>query len=166
MENFIRKWMDIYNKILLTLNNKFILDIAKKEAKHIFLYLILSAIGGFVDYCIFLILNWLWLPIIPSNIISGICWMITSFTLNLKKNFEKNDHIQIRFISYITISLIGTALSTSIVYFFIEILDIPTAVSKFLQIIIMSIPLYLANRSITFREFSNNDDIKPKKWEA
>ena len=79
--------------------------------------------------------------------------MISSFTLNLKKNFEKNDHINLRFISYITISLIGTALSTSMVYFFIEVLDIPTAISKFIQIIIMSIPLYLANRSITFREF-------------
>ena len=166
MENFIRKWIDVYNKILLTLNNKLILDIAKKEAKHIFLYLILSAVGGFVDCCIFLILNWLWLPIIPSNIISGICWMITSFSLNLKKNFEKNDHIQIRFISYISISLIGTLLSTSLVYFFIEVIGIPTAVSKFLQIIIMSIPLYLANRSITFREFSNKDDNKPRKWKA
>ena len=61
--------MDIYNNILLTLNNKLILDIAKKEAKHVFLYLILSAIGWFVDCCVFLILNWLWLPIIPSNII-------------------------------------------------------------------------------------------------
>ena len=79
--------------------------------------------------------------------------MITSFYLNLKKNFEKNDHIRLRFISYITISLTGTVLSTSIVYLFIEILNIPTAVSKFMQIIIMSIPLYLANRSITFREF-------------
>ena len=84
--------------------------------------------------------------------------MVTSFYLNLKKNFEKNDHINLRFISYITISLIGTALSTSIVYFFIEVLNIPTAVSKFMQIIIMCIPLYLANRSITFREFSNKDN--------
>ena len=158
MEKFIHKWMDIYNKILLSLNNKLIIDIAKKEAKHVFLYLILSAMGGFVDCCVFLILNWLWLPIIHSNIISGICWMVTSFYLNLKKNFEKNDHINLRFISYITISLIGTALSTSIVYFFIEVLNIPTAVSKFMQIIIMCIPLYLANRSITFREFSNKDN--------
>ena len=84
--------------------------------------------------------------------------MVASFYLNLKKNFEKNDHIKLRFISYITISLIGTALSTSMVYFFIEVLNIPTAVSKFMQIIIMSIPLYLANRSITFREFSNKDN--------
>ena len=150
--------MDIYNNILLTLNNKLILDIAKKEAKHVFLYLILSAIGWFVDCCVFLILSWLWLPIIPSNIISGICWMITSFYLNLKKNFEKNDHIKLRFISYITISLIWTALSTSMVYLFIEVLNIPTAVSKFMQIIIMCIPLYLANRSITFREFWNKKD--------
>ena len=163
MERFIQKWIDIYNNILLGLNNKLILDEAKKEAKHIFLYLILSAVGGIVDCSVFLILNWLWLPIIPSNIISGICWMITSFTLNLKKNFEKNDHINLRFISYITISLIGTALSTSMVYFFIEVLDIPTAISKFIQIIIMSIPLYLANRSITFREFWNKDDNQ-KIW--
>jgi putative flippase GtrA len=44
--------------------------------------------------------------------------------------------------------------STGMVYLFIEIIGIPNAIAKFMQIIIMAIPLYLANRTLTFRDFS------------
>ena len=125
----------------------------KKEVLHAFRYLILSTVWAIVDCVIFLSLTSLSFPIIPSNIISDFWWMVTSFSLNLKRNFKHNDHVKMRFISYITISLIWMILSTWMVYFFIKWLDMPKAVAKTLQILIMAIPLYIANRLITFKNF-------------
>ncbi len=125
----------------------------KKEVLHAFRYLILSTLWAIVDCVIFLSLTSLSLPIIPSNIISDFWWMVTSFSLNLKRNFKHNDHIKMRFISYITISLTWMILSTWMVYFFIKGLGMPKAVAKTLQILIMAIPLYIANRLITFKNF-------------
>ena len=126
----------------------------KKEAIHAFLYLILSTLWAVVDCVVFLLLTSLNLPIIPSNIISDFWWMVTSFSLNLKRNFKHNDHVKMRFISYITISLTWMILSTWMVYFFIKWLWMPKAIAKSLQIIIMAIPLYIANRLITFKNFT------------
>jgi putative flippase GtrA len=39
------------------------------------------------------------------------------------------------------------------VYFFIKWLGMPKAIAKTLQILIMAIPLYIANRLITFKSF-------------
>ena len=125
----------------------------KKEVLHAFRYLILSTLWAIVDCVIFLTLTSLSLPIIPSNIISDFWWMVTSFSLNLKRNFKHNDHIKMRFISYITISLTWMILSTWMVYFFIKGLGMPKAAAKTLQILIMAIPLYIANRLITFKNF-------------
>jgi putative flippase GtrA len=116
--------------------------------------LILSTLWAIVDCVIFLTLTSLSLPIIPSNIISDLWGMITSFSLNLKRNFKHNDHVKMRFISYITISLTWMVLSTWMVYFFIKWLWMPKAIAKSLQIIIMAIPLYIANRLITFKNFT------------
>ena len=125
----------------------------KKEVLHAFRYLILSTLWAIVDCVIFLTLTSLSLPIIPSNIISDFWWMVTSFSLNLKRNFKHNDHVKMRFISYITISLTWMILSTWMVYFFIKWLNMPKAIAKTLQILIMAIPLYIANRLITFKNF-------------
>ena len=125
----------------------------KKEVLHAFRYLILSTLWAIVDCIIFLTLTSLSLPIIPSNIISDLWGMITSFSLNLKRNFKHNDHVKMRFISYITISLTWMVLSTWMVYFFIKWLWMPKAIAKTLQILIMAIPLYIANRLITFKSF-------------
>ena len=125
----------------------------KKEVLHAFRYLILSTLWAIVDCVIFLTLTSLSLLIIPSNIISDFWWMVTSFSLNLKRNFKHNDHVKIRFISYITISLTWMILSTWMVYFFIKGLGMPKAIAKTLQILIMAIPLYIANRLITFKNF-------------
>ena len=130
----------------------------KKETKHAFVYLILSSIGGLVDCCMFYILSTVWLPIIPSNIISYSCWMITSFSLNLKKNFWKTDYIKTRFIIYVIISLIWMAVSTGLVFLFIKVLWLWTLIAKILQILLTAIPLYIANRSITFRTFSKKSN--------
>ena len=81
MSRYSVKWKDIHEK----LNGKHIYIKAKKEAKHAFLYLILSTIGTIVDCCVFLCLTWLWLPVIPSNIISDTCGLVTSFTLNVRR---------------------------------------------------------------------------------
>ena len=130
----------------------------KKEVIHAFLYLILSTLWAVVDCLLFLLLTTLCLPIIPSNILSDLWWMITSFSLNLKRNFKHNDHVKMRFISYVTISLTWMILSTSMVYFFIKGLWMPKAIAKTLQILIMAIPLYIANRLITFKSFKEKSE--------
>ncbi len=158
MKKYIQMLKELLGWILEVLNDEDFRKKTREEARHAFLYLILSAVWAIVDCICFVILTSLWLNIIPSNIISGICGMVTSFSLNLKKNFNMNDHIKMRLISYFTISLIWTALSTSIIYFLIEVIWIPNAIAKFMQIMIMAIPLYLANRSLTFKDFSEDSD--------
>ena len=65
-----------------------------------------------------------------------------------------------RFISYVTISITWMILSTSMVYFFIKGLWMPKAIAKTLQIFIMAIPLYIANRLITFKNFTEKNENK------
>ena len=153
-EKYIQMIKELLGRILEVLNDEDFRKKTKKEARHAFMYLVLSTVWAIADAMVFIILTSLWLHVVPSNIISDICWMITSFSLNLKKNFNMNDHVKMRWVSYFTISLIWTALSTSMVYFFIEVIWIPNAIAKFMQITIMAVPLYLANRSLTFRDFS------------
>ncbi len=143
---------DIYRKNKLKLlKNKHIL---KKEIKHAFTYLILSSLGGFVECGIFFLLSKCWFGVVVANIIGFLFWLVTSFTLNIRKNFEKQDFIKIRFAIYLMISVVGLVSSTLLVYLFIQVLWYSVIVSKFLQIIIMAIPLYMANRLITFGNFS------------
>ena len=153
---------ELRGRILEVLNDEDFRKKTRKEAWHAFLYLVLSTVWALVAAIVFIVLTSLWLYIVPSNIISDIAWMITSFSLNLKKNFNMNDHVHMRWISYFTISLIWTALSTSMIYFFIEVIWIPNAIAKFMQILIMAIPLYIANRSLTFRDFSKRTKNKNK----
>ncbi len=163
MNKYLTKWKNVDEYIRNKINKEHVRKTAKKEAKHAFLYMILSSVWTIVDCGVFLLLTWIWLPIIPSNIISDTCWMITSFSLNVRRNFKNNDHIKARFISYVTISLIWMALSTSMVYLFIKWLGIPRWFSKLIQLTIMAIPLYIANRSITFRNFSKKNN-KTKEY--
>jgi len=146
---------DKTSKLKIALKNH-IKQHGKKEAIHAFLYLILSTLWAIVDATLFLLLTSVSLPIIPSNIISDIWGMITSFSLNLKRNFKHNDYVKLRFLSYVIISLTWTVISTGLVYFFIEWLGLEKAIAKMLQIIIMAIPLYIANRLLTFKTFSPN----------
>lgn len=153
MNKYLEKWKEINAHIREKIKDENVRKMAKKEAKHAFLYLILSAIGSIVDCILFLFLTRIWIPIIPSNITSDIAWMITSFSLNLKKNFKNSDHVKMRFASYVTISLIWMAVSTWLVYLFIRWFGLPKLISKFIQLMIMAVPLYLANRTLTFRNF-------------
>ena len=123
---------------------------AQKETKHALLYSLLSWIAAIVDYSVFLILTKIWLPIIISNIISGLCWLITSFSLNLRKNFKKSDNVKKRFLSYFLITVVWIIISTAIVYSLVHWANISKAVSKIIDILIMAIPLYWANRFFTF----------------
>lgn len=163
MNKYIAKWIEIDNHIREKMKHWEIRKKAEKEVKHAFLYLIRSTLWTIVDCCLFLFLTWLGLPIIPSNIISDTCGLATSFTLNVRKNFKNNDHIKARFISYISISLIWMTLSTGILYFFIKWLWIPKFYAKLIQLTIMAIPLYIANRSLTFRDFSKKDKKKSEQ---
>ena len=161
-KKYIQMIKELLGWILEVLNDEDFRKKTRKEARHAFMYLVLSTVWAIADAMVFIILTSLWLHIVPSNIISDICWMITSFSLNLKKNFNMNDHVKMRWVSYFTISLIWTALSTSMVYFFIEVIWIPNAIAKFMQIVIMAVPLYLANRSLTFRDFSQSSKNEKK----
>ena len=138
---------------------------AKKETKHAILYSILSWVAAIVDCSVFLILTKIWLPIIISNIISEWCWLVTSFTLNLKKNFKKSDNVKKRFLSYLTVSISWIIISTIIVYSLIKWLNITKTMSKIIQILIMAIPLYWVNRFFTFwdifkRQKANNNSMQ------
>lgn len=124
-----------------------------KEIKHALLYVVLSTIWSIVDFFVFLWLQNLWFFLIPSNIISEFCGMITSFSLNIKKNFKQNDRIKSRFIKYVCVCLFGMLISTWLVYRFINWLWMGKEIAKFVQILIISIPLYVINRFITFKKY-------------
>ena len=135
---------------------------AKEEIKHAFLYWALSSLAAVIDCCVFLILTRLWLPIIISNIIWEVCGLIISFTLNLRKNFKRNDFIKKRFVLYLTVCFSGVVISTAIVYFFIRWLKITDSIAKIAQILIMALPLYIANRTITFRDFTRRFNFRKR----
>ena len=84
-EKYIQMIKELLGRILEVLNDEDFRKKTRKEAWHAFMYLVLSTVWAIVDAMVFIILTSLGLHVVPSNIISDICWMITSFSLNLKK---------------------------------------------------------------------------------
>jgi len=121
--------------------------------KQFIFYAIFGLSSVILDYLVFKILiTFFKFTFINANIISVNVGIINSFLLNYKLNFKTTNNLFLRFISFYTIGLSGLLLSSLLLFYLIEILQIEVIISKFITIIIVSFFQFIFNLTITFKK--------------
>lgn len=97
---------------------------------------ITSSIATLIDYCLYLLLVYLLLESVPSNIISASVGMLVNFYLQKKFVFLLKRKTIIVFLLSVTFSLIGISLSTSFIYLLnkIEFFSIHQYITKLIVV--------------------------------
>ncbi|MBW3020467.1 GtrA family protein [Candidatus Woesearchaeota archaeon] len=122
---------------------------------HITKYGIISIISTSVDFLIFTTLTKFFLVhYIISNIISYSCGLCTNYPLNRKYNFKsKNKKIAHQFSFFATISLIGLAINTSLLFIFVNFVGLDALVSKLIAIFLAFFWNYVGHKHLVFKIF-------------
>lgn len=121
--------------------------------KQFIFYVIFGLSSVILDYLVFKILiTFFKFTFIIANIISVNVGIINSFLLNYKLNFKTTNNLFLRFISFYTIGLLGLLLSSLLLFYLIEILQIEVIISKCITIIIVSFFQFIFNLTITFKK--------------
>lgn len=89
-----------------------------------------------------------------SHIISSIIAIINNFILNSIFTFKVTDKKFKRFFTFVSIALVGLALSTTILTLFIEYLHINNMLAKILSVLIVATLQFLINKFFTFKKQS------------
>lgn len=133
------------------------------SAKQIFLNLyykfrnliLYGVIGGFsagIDFVVFYSLtNILGVYYLVANIFSVTIGITISFILNKKYNFKVKDRVLKRFLIFISIGFGGLLLSSTLLYFFVDILILDKIISKILSIVLVVLIQFILNKFITFK---------------
>ncbi|NJO02494.1 MAG: GtrA family protein [Bacteroidia bacterium] len=75
-----------------------------------------SSLATLVDYCLYLLLVYLFLPPVASNLISAFCGMVINFILQRRYVFILQRNVRVAFVLSIAFSLLGIALGTGLIY--------------------------------------------------
>lgn len=86
-----------------------------------------------------------------ANIVSVSVGIVVSFILNRHFNFKVKDRVIVRFMSFLTIGIIGMLTSSALLYLFIDIVGIGNLMSKLTSIAFVVIAQFIANKYITFK---------------
>ena len=118
----------------------------------IFLYGIIGGFSSFLDFAIFSLLFTVFtVNQFIANAISIHVGIATSFLLNRKYNFKKEDRVVFRSLSFYCIGLVGLAVSQLILWtgthFYHSLLFI-----KFISIFIVAAFQFMLNKIITFNK--------------
>lgn len=121
--------------------------------RKLILYGIIGSFSAGIDFLVYFILtNYVDINYLIANIFSVSIGIIISFILNRKYNFKVTDYVFRRFIIFISIGLGGLALSSLLLYVFIEYFAFEILISKLLSIIIVVLLQFLLNKFVTFKQ--------------
>ncbi len=119
------------------------------------LYGLIGALSATLDFGVFTLLVRLFgIHYIIANCISIFTGIATSFTLNRNFNFKVKDHTSRRFIIFLTVGICGLMVSNTILYVSIDLIKMNSLVSKLLSIIVVAFLQFIANKHITFKNYS------------
>ena len=121
--------------------------------RNLILYGIIGACTASLDFLIFTALTrWTALHYIIANVISCSTGIMCSFLLNRKYNFKVTDHTFRRMAIFFAVGIFGMFLSSVLLHFFIDTLNLNELLSKLASIIIVVIIQFILNKYISFRE--------------
>ncbi len=136
-------------------------------SKSLVLYGIIGSCTAMLDFLLFSGLT-LWTPLhyLLANALSCSTGILCSFLLNRKYNFKVTDHPVRRMILFFSVGIFGLFLSSTILRFCIESLNIERTVSKLITILIVGIVQFLLNKFISFRKVGQGNHtamLQPQK---
>ncbi len=127
----------------------------KEMMRNIIYYGIIGCLASFVDFVFFYILSrYCGLFYIAANCISVLIGITTSFILNRTYNFKVFDKTPKRFITFLTVGLLGLCLSNLILWIGVDLLEGDSIVVKIFCILIVAAFQFTLNKFITFRKSS------------
>jgi len=138
--------MDSTKQIGLSLYYKF---------RNLILYGIIGLFSAGIDFIIYYTMtSILDVFYLIANIFSISIGISISFVLNKKFNFKVNDNVLKRFLIFITVGFGGLLISSALLYYFIDILDLDKILSKLLSIAFVVLIQFFVNKFITFKKYN------------
>lgn len=124
--------------------------------KKIIFYFIIGTSASLVDVLFYVLLfNVIGLTAVKSTIVSISIATVYAFILNAKKNFQVEDYIFLRFISYCFVSGVGMLLSIGMLYYFHNKLGFDGNSVKILSLPLIFFVQYFLNKNISFWQNKN-----------
>lgn len=86
-----------------------------------------------------------------ANAVGVLCGIAVSFYFNRRFNFKVKDNTAVRFISFLSVGLMGMAVSTFLLFVFIDLWYVNRLFSKFVTIFIVAVVQFILNKFVTFK---------------
>ena len=117
------------------------------------LYAIIGVMAAVLDYSIFCVMN-RWIGLAPelSSLIGNICGFLFTFSGNTFYNFKKSTHVLFRFISYFCITSCGMTLSTLLIHYGKNVVNL-YILKAVLVLCVIPMFQFILNKKITYRDF-------------
>ena len=118
--------------------------------KNILNYFLIGSVCGLIDYLIFLLCFYIGFHAYFSNFMSSLIGLTIAFFLNLKFNYYLNDNIINRLVKFYFVGIVGTLLSSFLIFLFIEYLLFRPELAKLLTFPAIFLIQFSLNNFITF----------------
>lgn len=120
--------------------------------RNLILYGIIGSFTASLDFTVFWLLShYTGLQYLIANIIGVTVGITTSFILNRKYNFKVEDHTARRFVIFLSVGLFGMLVSSGILYYCVDVMQLNKIPSKLLSIVIVVLAQFFLNKYITFK---------------
>ena len=126
---------------------------------NIILYAGIGCVGAIVDYIFFCIAQAIWNFPEVANVVGAVFGFFFTFYFNTFFNYISRGHYLAKFASYGIICLIGTFVSTGMMYVGKEYLNI--YLLQIFCIAVAALVQFVLNRAVTYRLFGNEDPKNP-----
>jgi len=127
-----------------------------KLSRSFIFYACIGVSGVILDYIVYAVLiNLLSWNYLTSNIISSSLGITHNFILNAFLNFKVRDDLFRRFFKFYGVGATGIGICLVLLWWQVEILNVPPLIAKFLTIICVVLLQYNLNRKLSFREKSD-----------
>lgn len=126
-------------------------DACEKRAEllmNIVLYFIIGCCAAVIDYLVFLITNLIFNAPLICNVFGAIGGFIFAFFFNTYFNFESRNYLKTKFASYALVCLIGTFISTGMMYMLEPYMNIWWL--KLLCTLVAAIVQFILNKTVTY----------------
>ncbi len=119
--------------------------------KHFISYSLIGVVGATLDFVLFLLLLRIGIYYQFANFFSTCAGIFNNFFLNSYFNFKKTDKLLLRLASFFSVGLLGLAVTTLLLAFFVGVLDLNAGFVKFFSIGVITVVQFTLNKHITFR---------------
>ncbi|MBO4960941.1 MAG: GtrA family protein [Flavobacteriales bacterium] len=135
-----------------------------KNYKHFIIYTIIGFWCEIIDFALFYFLDHICgVYVLYAHLTSVNVGLICSFLTNTKVNFRTPDRMFRRAVSFFTIAWTGLAMSTIMMWFMVEYIEMNDMISKLITIVLAGIFQYLMNKRFTYRSATQKNIMIDKE---